>query len=114
MRWFKKPNQRPSSGLANEWSFSAASILASVFKGLPNVQLVGVTTDGSSGNSLKITLPNSGLRIKLSTMVFFQKNGQILDDIGTKPDIIIERNLDQVVWKEDYQLQKLKELILKK
>ena len=58
-------------------------------------------------------MPNSGLRIKLSTMVFFQKNGEILDGIGTKLYIIIERNLDQVVWKEDYQLQKLKELILK-
>ena len=25
--------------------------------------------------------------------------------------IIIERNLDQIFWKEDYQLNKLKELI---
>ena len=97
--------------MANEKSFSAASVFASVFKGLPNIKLVGINTDGSSGNSERFELPNSKLRGKISTMVSFQKNGQILDGIGTKPDIIIERNLDQIFWKEDYQLNKLKELI---
>ena len=97
--------------MANEKSFSAASVLASVFKGLPNIKLVGVNTDGSSGNSERFELPNSKLRGKISTMVSFQKNGLILDGIGTKPNIIIKRNLDQIFWKEDYQLSKLKELI---
>lgn len=102
---------KPIYIMANEKSFSAASVFASVFKGLPNIKLVGVNTDGSSGNSERFVLPNSKLRGKISTMVSFQKNGQILDGIGTKPDIIIERNLDQIFWKEDYQLNKLKELI---
>lgn len=44
-------------------------------------------------------------------MVSFQKNGQLLDGIGTKPDIVIERNLDQIFWKEDHQLNKTIELI---
>ena len=102
---------KPIYIMANEKSFSAASVFASVFKGLPNIKLVGINTDGSSGNSERFELPNSKLRGKISTMVSFQKNGQILDGIGTKPDIIIERNLDQIFWKEDYQLNKLKELI---
>lgn len=102
---------KPIYILANEKSFSAASVFASVFKGLPNIKLVGVNTDGSSGNSERFELPNSKLRGKISTMVSFQKNGQILDGIGTKPDIVIERNLDQIFWKEDYQLNKLKKLI---
>ena len=104
---------KPIYILANEKSFSAASVFASIFKGLPNIKLVGVNTDGSSGNSERFELPSSKLRGKLSTMVSFQKNGQILDGIGTKPDIVIERNLDQILWKEDYQLNKLKTLILK-
>ena len=104
---------KPIYIMANEKSFSAASVFASVFKGLPNIKLVGINTDGSSGNSERFELPNSKLRGKISTMVSFQKNGQILDGIGTKPDIIIERNLDQIFWKEDYQLNKLKELIRK-
>ncbi|MCC1485548.1 S41 family peptidase [Winogradskyella immobilis] len=99
--------------MTNEKSFSAASVFASVFKEIPNIKLVGVNTDGSSGNSERFELPNSELRGKISTMVSFQKNGQILDGIGTKPDITIERNLDQILWKEDYQLNKLKELIKK-
>ncbi len=97
--------------LTNERSFSAASILVSVFKGLSNVKIVGVNTDGSSGNSQRFELPNSELRGKISTMVSYQKSGQILDGIGTKPDIKIERNLDQIFWKEDYQLNKIIELI---
>lgn len=105
---------KPIYIMINEKSFSAASVFASVFKGLPNIKLVGVNTDGSSGNSERFELPNSKLRGKLSTMVSFQKNGQILDGIGTKPDIVIERNLDQILWKEDYQLNKLKELITEK
>ena len=102
---------KPIYIVANERSFSAASILVSVFKGLPNVKIVGVNTDGSSGNSERFELPNSELRGKISTMVSFQKDGQLLDGIGTKPDIKIERNLDQIFWKEDYQINKIIELI---
>nr|WP_282097924.1 S41 family peptidase [Sinomicrobium weinanense] len=102
---------KPIYILANERTFSAASILVSVFKGLPNIKITGVNTDGSSGNSQRFELPNSELRGKISTMVSFQKDGKILDGIGTEPDIKIERNLDQVLFKEDYQLKKLKDLI---
>jgi hypothetical protein len=68
---------------------------------LPNVKIVGVNTDGSSGNSESFKLPNSGLRGKISTMVSFQKNGKILDGIATVPDIVIERSLSQILLKED-------------
>jgi C-terminal processing protease CtpA/Prc len=102
---------KPIYILANERTFSAASVLVSVFKGIPNVTIAGVTTDGSSGNSERFELPNSKLQGKISTMVSYQKNGKILDGIGTEPDLTIERNLDQVFWKQDYQLYKLKELI---
>ncbi|KJD31861.1 peptidase S41 [Tamlana sedimentorum] len=102
---------KPIYILTNERSFSAASVFISVFKGLPNIKIAGVNTDGSSGNSERFELPNSELRGKISTMVSFQKDGNILDGIGTKPDILIERNLDQVFWKEDYQLNKLIRII---
>lgn len=103
---------RPIYLLANERSFSAASVFVSVCKGLPNVTLAGVTTDGSSGNSRYFDLPHSEITVKLSSMVSFQKDGQILDGYGTQPDVLIERNLDQIFWKEDYQLRRVKELIL--
>ena len=105
---------KPIYILANERTFSAASVLVSVFKGLPNIKIVGVNTDGSSGNSENFELPNSGLRGKISTMVSFQKKGKILDGIGTEPDIVIERSLNQIFLKEDYQLEKLIEIIKQK
>jgi C-terminal processing protease CtpA/Prc len=77
---------------------------------LPNIIIAGVNTDGSSGNSESFRLPNSNLRGKISTMVSYQKNGTILDGIGTKPDIEIERSLEQIFLKEDYQLKKLLEI----
>lgn len=102
---------KPIYILTNERSFSATSVLVSTLKGLPNIKIVGVNTDGSSGNSERFELPNSELRGKISTMVSFQKDGKILDGIGTKPDIVIERNLDQIFMREDYQLNQLLELI---
>lgn len=103
---------KPVYILANEKSFSAASVFVAIFKNIPNVKIVGVTTDGSSGNSDRFELPNSEIRIKLSTMVSFQKDGKILDGIGTEPDIQIERDINQILWKSDTQLEKLRTLIL--
>lgn len=71
-----------------------------------------MTTDGSSSNSDRFELPNSKIRIKLSTMVSFQKDGKILDGYGTEPDIKIERDINQILWKSDTQLEKLRSLIL--
>ncbi len=105
---------KPVYILANEKTFSAASVFVSAFKGIPNIQIVGVTTDGSSGNSDWFDLPNSKLFGKISTMVSFQKDGKTLDGYGTKPDIKIARDLEQILWKDDTQLEKLKTLILEK
>lgn len=102
---------RPIYVLANERSFSAASVLVGLLKGLPNVKTAGITTDGSSGNSEAVRLPNSRLRVKVSTMVSFQKDGKIFDGYGTEPDIVIERELDQLFWKTDTQLEELKKII---
>lgn len=103
---------KPVYILANEKSFSAASVFVAIFKNIPNVKIVGVTTDGSSGNSDRFELPNSEIRLKLSTMVSFQKDGKILDGYGTEPDIKIERDINQILWKSDTQLEKLRTLIL--
>lgn len=107
----KKPLTCPIYILMNERSFSAASIFASVFKGLPNVKLVGVTTDGSSGRSRYTFLKNSDIRIKISTMISFQRDGRPLDGYGTEPDIFIPRDEAQVKGLKDSQLEKLVEMI---
>lgn len=93
--------------LVNEESFSAASVFTSAFKGLPNVKIAGVNTNGSSGRSVFFTLKNSNIRIRLSTMLSFQRNGKTLDGNGTAPDIVIEKREAQIMGKADTQLEDL-------
>ena len=103
--------RKPIYILTNEKSFSAATVFTSAFKGLPNVKIAGVTTDGSSGNSKNFTLKNSSIRVKVSTMLSFQRNGKTLDGNGTKPDIYIPADLEQIFTGKDTQLEKLVEII---
>ena len=99
--------------LVNENSFSAASVFTSAFKSLRNVKIVGVTTDGSSGNSKTVHLKYSNIRVKVSTMLSFQRNGKTLDGNGTIPDISIPANELQVLKGVDSQLNSLIEMINK-
>ncbi len=105
--------KKPVYILVNENSFSAATVFTAAFKGLPNVKIVGVTTDGSSGNSRKMYLKNSGIRVKVSTMLSLQRNGKTLDGNGTEPDIYIPVDATQVFTGKDTQLEKLVNLINK-
>ena len=109
----KQPINFPVYILVNEECFSAASVFTSAYKGLDNVKIVGVTTNGSSGRSQEFYLKNSNIRVKLSTMLSFQRNGKTLDGNGTTPDISIERDENQVLRKRDTQLEKLIEIIKK-
>ncbi len=97
---------KPVYILVNEESFSAASVFASAFKGLPNVKIVGVTTDGSSGNSKVMYLKNSNIKVSVSTMLSFQRNGKILDGNGTVPDIVMNADEEQVLNRIDSQLDR--------
>lgn len=108
------PYTHPVYLLVNEHSFSAASVFTSAFKGLPNVSIAGVTTDGSSGNSIKLYLKNSNIRVKVSTMLSFQRNGKTLDGNGTPPDYYLPETEIQVLQGVDTQLNQLVEFITKK
>lgn len=114
LRSGKTTYTKPVYILANEKSFSAATVFTSAFKGLPNVKTVGVTTDGSSGNSKSFYLKNSNIRVKVSTMLSFQRNGKTLDGNGTEPDIYIPLDLEQIFTGKDTQLERLTEYINKR
>lgn len=105
------PYLKPIYILVNERSFSAASVFSSAFKGLPNVCIVGVTSDGASGNSKTIHLQHSNIRVKISRMLSFQRNGKTLDGFGTKPDIYIPENATQILAGDDFQLKRLIKII---
>lgn len=103
--------RQPVYILANEESFSAASVFTSAFKSLPNVKIAGETTDGSSGNSRILYLKNSNIKISVSTMLSYQRNGKTLDGNGTIPDIVIQADERQVLNGYDSQLNTLIKII---
>ena len=107
----KESYTHPIYILVNEESFSAASVFASAFKNLPNVKIVGETTDGSSGNLRTFYLKNSNIKVNVSTMLSFQRNGMTLDGNGTKPDIVIPADKEQVLNGTDSQLNTLIKII---
>lgn len=102
---------RPVYILANETTFSAASVLVSAFKGVKNITIAGEITDGSSGMSRSYDFHRSNIRIRFSHMLSYQKNGELFDGVGTVPDIRIERSMDQILGHEDSQLKKVLEMI---
>ncbi|MEM7656377.1 MAG: S41 family peptidase [Bacteroidota bacterium] len=106
LRAGKRPFPGPVYVLMDEFSFSAASVFATAFKGLPNVRLVGVRTDGSSGRSRNEWLTHSNIRVKWSTMASFQRNGLPLDGYGTEPDLQLEPDWEQVFFHRDTQLER--------
>lgn len=98
---------KPVYILVNESSFSAASVFTTAVKGMGKVKIAGINTDGSSGRSRKYDMEHSKINLKLSSMISFQRNGKTLDTNGTEPDIVIPKDLKQVLGSRDTQLEKL-------
>ena len=69
---------------------SAGDIFASSFKGWRNVTLIGLPTNGRSGNSLPFSLSHSGLTVMVSTMASFQKDGRLYEGMGVEPDVFMQ------------------------
>lgn len=102
---------KPVYVLANERSFSAASVFVTALKGMGNVKIAGLPTDGSSGRSRRVPLGNSNLIVRYSTMISLQRNGKTLDTNGTEPDIYLMPDMEQVLGHKDSQLERLMEII---
>ena len=80
--------RKPVKMLINGDCFSATDIFASAFKARPGIELIGTTTGGGSGRSRGVTLANSELSFRLSSMASFQKTGSLYDGVGVEPDVI--------------------------
>ena len=80
---------------------SAGDIFVSTFKGWRNVTLIGSASNGRSGNSIPFLLPNSGIRVRLSTMASFQKTGEMYDGFGIAPDVFMEARMSDWLGETD-------------
>jgi hypothetical protein len=75
--------------LMNERCFSATDIFLGAMDLLPNVTLLGRASAGGSGRVTEVTLPRSGLRVRLSSMASFRPDGRLYDGCGVEPDVVV-------------------------
>jgi C-terminal processing protease CtpA/Prc len=68
------------------------------------VTLLGVASGGGSGRSGKLTLPRSGVRLRVSTMASFQPNGKLYDGNGVPPDVVVEPTPEDWIGESDSML----------
>jgi C-terminal processing protease CtpA/Prc len=97
-------SDRPVVVLMDEGSFSATDIFLGAMSLAPNVTLMGLPSGGGSGRSRGFDLPNSRLRVIISTMASFRPDGQVYDGVGITPDIIVPRTLEGVASDVDTQM----------
>jgi C-terminal processing protease CtpA/Prc len=75
---------------------------------------MGTASGGGSGRSREFDLPNSRLRIVLSTMVSFRPDGQLYDGIGIGPDIVVPRTIDGLADGRDTQMAEALRFLLQR
>ena len=107
-------SDRPVVVLMDEGSFSATDIFLGAMSLAPNVTLMGVPSGGGSGRSRVFDLPNSRLRVVLSTMASFRPDGQLYDGIGVAPDIVVPRTIEGIASGRDTQMAEARRYLLER
>ena len=107
-------SHRPVVVLMDEGSFSATDIFLGAMSLAPNVTLMGVPSGGGSGRSRGFDLPNSRLRVIVSTMASFRPDGRLYDGVGIAPDIMVPRTLDGVANGRDTQMAEALRFLLQR
>lgn len=103
---------KPVVVLMNEACYSATDIFLASFNQLDNVTLMGTSSGGGSGRTQKYILDQSHLKLRLSSIISFQPNGQLFDRIGVQPDVLESvQSIADVLGKSDHQLDQAKKWI---
>ena len=71
---------------------------------MPGVTLLGMPSGGGSGRNRRHTLPNSGIGVRLSSIVSFQPTGQLYDGRGVEPDVSTPPRPSDLIGLTDTQL----------
>lgn len=96
--------ESPVIVLMDEGCFSATDIFLGALKGRPNVTLMGTASGGGSGRAQVYPLPESGLRVALSSMASFRPDGRLYDLRGIDPDVVVPATLDDLLGRTDHVL----------
>jgi Peptidase family S41 len=105
---------KPVVILQDTYCGSATDILLGSLKGLPNVTLIGQPSTGASGRAEGYELKNSGLKIRASSVISYQKSGLLFDRRGVLPDINISKTVEEYVRGIDLEIQCARRIINEK
>ncbi len=97
--------------LMDRGCFSATDIFTGAMQAIPGVTLVGESTAGGSGRARRYQLPNSGIRLQLSTMASFRPDGTLFEGNGVVPDVAVKTQATDLIGQTDTALQKALELL---
>ena len=94
--------------IVNSECFSSNESFIAGMKDNKKALVIGETTGGGTGNpkSFSVGCENLSLKIFVSTWNYQRINGQFIEGIGIKPDILVKPNLDNLLKKEDVVLKK--------
>jgi hypothetical protein len=102
---------RPVVVLIDRGCFSATDIFAGALQAIDTVTVVGERSAGGSGRARGYQLPNSGVRLQLSTMASFRPDGTLYEGHGVAPDVEVATRATDLIGRTDTALARALELL---
>lgn len=96
--------RKPVVVLLDGACYSATDIFLGAFRQLKNITFLGTASGGGSGRSRGFDLPESGLKLRVSSMASFTPVGRLYDGRGIEPDTVVEPGSGYFIGEDDLQL----------
>ena len=97
--------------LINRSTASASEIIAGALKDYQKATIVGMTSFGKGVMQTMLNLSDGG-KLKVTTAHWYTPNGSSINKTGIKPDVEIDRTVQDITEDKDPQLDKAKSLQL--
>ena len=95
--------------LINRSTASASEIVAGALKDYQKATIVGMTSFGKGVMQTMLNLSDGG-KLKVTTAHWYTPNGSSINKTGIKPDVEIDRTVQDITEDKDPQLDKAKSL----
>ncbi len=100
---------KPILLLTNEFTASAADIFAVYMQDTGRATLVGQSTMGAGSKARRLTLPESGIQVRMPRVLFCRPDGAVIENVGASPHARYDIQIEDLI--SDYS--KLREFALR-
>lgn len=107
----KKNYFQPVIALIGPYCFSACDTFSAALKSYGLATFIGEPTGGGTGTPLVFDLPISGLQFRYSVIRGETPQGEMIEGVGTQPDLYLEPTVEDRIQQQDSQLVKAIEVI---